>query len=138
MAREMIAQSRLCSARGEWKGMSVENKLLCPKGSRLKLGGNIGALIMKCIPAIECLNSKEVPRYFSNSSTHWSPWGPILQLDRLNSLWLETARRLNNKGGKDIAAFWDQGKIEWGGVLETLRDGPLSVDEVICDNPTNP
>ena len=45
--------------------------------------------------------------------------------------WLETAWRLSNKGGKDIAAFWDQGKIEWGGVLETLQDGPLFVDEVI-------
>ena len=74
---------------------------------------------------------KEVPRYFSTSSTHWSPWEPILQLGRLNSLWLEIARRLSNKGGKDIATFWDQGKIEWGGVLETLRDGPLFVDEVV-------
>ena len=63
--------------------------------------------------------------------THWSPWGPILQLDRLNYLWLETARWLNNKGGKDIATFWDQGKIEWVGVLETLRDGPLSVVMVV-------
>ena len=96
----------------------MENKLLCPKGSRLKLQGNTGALITKCIAATECLNWKESPRYFNNSSTHWSPWGPILQLDRLNYLWLETARRLNNKGGKDIATFWDQGKIEWGGVCQ--------------------
>ena len=111
--------------------MSVENKLLCPKGSTLKLGGNTGALITKCIAAAGCMNWKEISCYFSNSSTHWSPWGPILQFDRLNNLWLEIARRLNNKEGKDIAAFWDQGKIEWGGVLETLRDGPLSVEEVI-------
>ena len=78
MGKEMIAQSRLCSGGGEWKETSVENKLLCPKGSRLKLGGNTGALITKCIAAAECLNWKEVPRYFSNSSTHWSPWGSIL------------------------------------------------------------
>ena len=107
MGREMIAKSRLRSAGGEWKGMSVENKLLCPKGARIKLGGNIGALVLKCMVAAKCLNWKEIPHYFSNSSAHWSPWGPILQFDRLNDLWLEIARRLNNKEGKDIATFWD-------------------------------
>ena len=101
------------------------------KGPKLKLGGNIGALITKCIVAIECLNWKEIPHYFSNSSTHWSPWGPILQWDKLNTLWLETTRQLNNKGGIDLVAFWDQRKMEWSWVLDILREGPLSVDEVV-------
>ena len=91
----------------------------------------IGALITKCIAAAECLNWKEIPHYFSNSRTHWSPWGPFLQLGRLNSLWLETARWLGNKGGTDLATFWDQRNMEWGGALTTLQAGSLSIDKVV-------
>ena len=69
ICREMITQSQIFSAGGEWKGMSVENKLLCPKGTTLKLGGNTGALVTKCIVAAKCLSWKEIPRYFSNSCT---------------------------------------------------------------------
>ena len=31
----------------------------------------------------------------------------------------------------DLVAFWDIGKMEWGGVLDILREGPLSVNEVM-------
>ena len=56
MGREMIALRKMWSAQGEWKGMSMENKLLFPKGTRLKLGGNTSALIIKCIAATKCLS----------------------------------------------------------------------------------
>ena len=35
------------------------------------------------------------------------------------------------KGEQTFLAFWDQRKLEWGGVLLTLCDGPLSVDEAV-------
>ena len=76
----MIDQSSLWSTRGEWKEMSVENKLTPPKGSRLKMGGSTGHLIAKCIVATVSLEWNERPQYCRNLSLCWSPWGPILQL----------------------------------------------------------
>ena len=44
---------------------------------------------------------------------------------------LEVARRLNNKGGKDLVAFLDQRSVEWGKALSILREGPLSLNEEV-------
>lgn len=90
MSREMITHSNLRSSGTEWKRVSVENKLVRPKGTWLKLGGNMGQLISKCLKAAECLRWNEVPRYFRNSSLNWSPWGNLLEPKKANPLWLET------------------------------------------------
>ena len=55
MATDMVDHSKLYSTGGEWKGMSVLNKLLRPKGTRLKIGGHIGSLFTKCTPTVESL-----------------------------------------------------------------------------------
>ena len=51
--------------------------MLQPKETRIKLKGNTGNLILKCVKDAKKLEWKEVLRYFKNTSLHWSPWGPI-------------------------------------------------------------
>ena len=58
------------------------------------------------------LRWREEKRYYKNSSLDWSPWGPIFQ-DQLDPYWLEVARRLHNKGVKELLFFWDEKSKDW-------------------------
>ena len=130
MGKDMIEKRNLWPVGGEWKEVSVENKLLPPKGMRLKIGESTWHSITKCITVSKSLEWNENPRYYKNSTLHCSLWGPIPQLDKANVVWLEVTWHLNNKGRKDLKAFWDQWKMEWGKAL-SLRECALLLNEKV-------
>ena len=59
MARDMVEGNKIYCTRGKWKGMSVENKLLRPKGTRLKLGGHTWNIIAKCMEVAKFLTIRK-------------------------------------------------------------------------------
>ena len=118
MARSMIEEAKSSSKGGNWKNLSLENKLLAPKGVKLKLGGFTAKIVSKCSKAITTLKWKEEIRYWKNSALHWSPWGPWTGNLELSGHWLEIARNLNNKGIATMHDLWNQHSGDWCTLIE--------------------
>ncbi|RYA54880.1 hypothetical protein, partial [Enterobacter cloacae complex sp. CH23B] len=111
--KDMIDAAKLGTKGGKWRGVEVHDKLLAPAWSSLRLGGSSGELVRKCNRVAGVLKWGEEVRYFKNSILHWSPWlSKVVDLPQ-TPYWIETARKLNNKGLKPHGHFWDSGKKSW-------------------------
>lgn len=127
MARKTVLKANMISKGGTWLNLSIQNRLLPPKGVKLVLGRFIGKFMGKCCKATSTLIQNEDTKHQKNKALHWSPWGPFLEGLGLDSHWTEIARQINNKGFATLASVWNHQHGGWQS-LERLK---LSLQEEV-------
>ncbi|RYA84154.1 hypothetical protein DD594_26505, partial [Enterobacter cloacae complex sp. 4DZ1-17B1] len=70
-------------------------------------------MVRKCKRAAGVLKWGKEVRYFKNSILHWCPWLSKVVDPPQTPYWIEIARKLNNKGLKQLGHFWDSGNKSW-------------------------